>query len=411
MSSKVNVGIAQIAGPVVQAGSLSQVHLRDLPEGCVDTLMMHVDFNLKSTSDAFTLVVSDGAAEGGDDLDDLLDALLTYLSLFWDGSTTAFNGLSPSQLRTALLLLTRRDIDGTVVNGGAVPASGEAAAAFRATLSLPVALTKILEDGDTFAQGTDRLRDGRIDIKFASSITPNVVLTNGTAAVSGLSINMAAQYDGGQASEVGPTWRAERVAGIKTGSELFPEATRLFLADAAPLAGNPATAFSFLGYRNAQPRDFASRFQRDWAEDVGSYDLTKRLTPLIFPARRAKLADYAASVDKSFVWQVLSSSATLTKWEITAQPRSADAAAAVHQIVGKGGSTRIQYVRPRGAAMGERIQPALAGLAKTRTVPASMATTGAKVASPRQAATRTAADGSKANKVAAKRMAMYRGAK
>ena len=365
----VNIGTSRLAGPALQAGAVSQVQLRDLDPGYVDCLRIHVAFGLVDHANPgapFALAVSNGAAEGVDDCDLLLNGLFTNLSLYWESGNVAFNGLTPAQLRTWLIAANRRDIEGTLTNARQVPAHAGPALAIRATLTIPVSLRQYFDDGDVTGRGSHSLESGRIEFLSTASLTPAIVLTNGTADVSGLSVTIGVQYGDGDASDCGATWRVRRILGLKAQSERFVAATRIFMADVLTSATNTATAYSFLGFRNASPADLGSRFQSDRLQDGGGYDLTTRCTPLLFPSKKTQIADFANVASASFVWDVITPAATIGVYEAWLVDRDPSVAAAVAATIGKGGSVSHQAIYPRSIPTGGTIPGHLANIVKIR---------------------------------------------
>jgi hypothetical protein len=364
----VNIGNSRLAGPALVAGNASEVDLRDVDPGYIDCFRVRMNFTLCDTVNpgaGFAAVVLNGAAEGVDDTDRLLNAMYQNLSLYWESGNVAYNGLTPAQLRSMLIAMNRRDLEGNFVNGSLIPVHA-APAAFSITLSVPVSLRQFFDDGDVFGSGSHRMESGRFEFFSAATLTPTVVLANGSADVGGQSITISVQYGDGDASDMGATWRARRVLGLKAQSERFVGATRIFMADVLPVAANTNTAYSFLQYRNTSPRDFADRFQSERLNDGGGYDLTARLTPLLFPSKRSTLDDFTNVASASFVWDVTGPNVNLGIYEIWAVDRDARVAAEVNATVGKGGNTNATHIYPRSIPEGGNIPAHMANLVKIR---------------------------------------------
>ena len=383
----VNFGGTRMSTTNLAASGLSQAHLRDLSEGYVDHFNVHITMGLvQSTSGGgFNAVVTAGATEGTDDLDLLLNGLFSSMSLYWEAGNVAYNGLTPAQLRTALILFNRRDLEGTFVNGSTIPTGGGGAAtAFRVTLPIPVSLRNYFMDGDITGSGTHRMYDGRFDFNVGSSLTPSIVLHGGTAVVSSLAVNIGVAYGDGDASDTGPTWRVRRPGNLKYIGEKFPQATRIGLLDMTANAATDVTAYSFLGYRTVAPADFASRWQADRQRDGGGYDLSARCVPLIFPAPNAKLLDFTNVAEAEWTWDVITTDSAATIMDIWLVNPDPSTFQTVSTKTGHGGATTTTVIRPPSFGQGDSIPTHLAGMVKYR-ARAGKTGNGAVAASPVQA--------------------------
>ena len=367
----VNIGGARLQAPALVAGSMAQVNLRDMDPGYVDCFYVHLGYGLLSTGAAFNASVSSGAAEGADDLDKLLNAFFSSTSLYWESGNVAWNGLTPAQLRTALILFNRKDLLGTFINGVSVPISSGAATTFRTTLRIPVSLAAYFTAGDVFGSGTDRMVDGRFEFNVGPSLTPTVVLANGSAVVSGLQLTMEVQYSDGDRSDTGPTWRIRRPANLKATGEKFPAATRIGLFDMTANAATHVTAYSFLGYRNTSVAAMFSRFQSERLNDGGGYDLTARGIPLIFAGKDSQLVDFSNVAEAEWTWDVITSDSALTVMEIwSVGADSATASAVATKVAGGAGApVTVNTIRSNGQAPGQALPSTLAGMVKTRATP------------------------------------------
>ena len=372
----VNFGGTRMSTTALTAGGLAQAHFRDLEDGHVDRFNVNISLGLKDNAGGgFNAVVSSGAAEGSDDLDVLLAAIFTNLSLYWETSNVAFNGLTPSQLRTLLILFNRRDFEGTFINGAAIPANNGAATTFRIAIPVPVSLRNYFEDGDITGRGATCMSEGqgRFDFNMASSLTPTAVLHSGTAVVSALSVYIGVNYSDGDTSDCGPSWRARRPTNLKYIGEKWPSATRIGVLDMTANAATDVTAYSFLSYRNVPPSEFTSRWQADRLRDGGGYDLSARCVPLIFPSPGTKFLDFANIASAEWSWDVISTNTAATVMDVWMMDPDPVTVGQVNGKVGHGGTTAETIIRPPSFGSADSVPPALAGMVKHRFRPGKVA--------------------------------------
>ena len=382
----VNFGGTRMSTSTLTASGLSQAHLRDLSEGYVDHFNVHITMGLvqSTAGGGFSAVVTAGATEGTDDMDLLLNGLFSSMSLYWEAGNVAYNGLTPAQLRTALVLFNRRDLEGTFINGAAIPTGGGSATSYRITLPIPVSLRNYFEDGDIFGSGTHRMYDGRFDFNVGTSLTPTIALHSGSAVVSSLAVNIGVAYGDGDASDTGPTWRVRRPGNLKYIGEKFPACTRIGLLDMTANASTDVTAYSFLGYRTVTPADFASRWQADRQRDGGGYDLSARCVPLIFPSPGTKLLDFTNVTGAEWTRDVISTDAAATIMDVWAVDPDPVTFQTVASKTAHGGATTTTVIRPHSFSQGDSVPTHLAGLVKYRARPGKLAT-GAHASTPVQA--------------------------
>jgi hypothetical protein len=381
-------GAGKMGGVALSAGGTVSQDFRNVPKGAISRLMLTVSMGLKSSAGAFAAVVGTGGSatsEGTDDIDLLMNACFSLLALYWDASTLAF-ALTPAQLRTVFGLLNQRDLDGTLVNGSSVPTSAGAATTYKIVLPIPVSLDTYFEDGGLFANGSHRLSEGRLDYTCTSSLTPSVVLANGTAVVSGLSVSIDAETGAGTEADVGMTWSVKRLANLPTSYEL-DDALRLAILDTTPVNTNAASSYNVAEYELQAPSTLGAFYQAQRLRS-GGYDITARCTPLDWIRQSTKFLDLNGRLNRRNKLEAVSGVSSLTVYDIQAKPAPATAVQSVSQKVGAGGPVTIVHPSPASLPPGTQVPAHLATFLPSRISPGAQA--GGNVAnSPEHAAQRT----------------------
>lgn len=340
-------------------------------------------FSLISTAAAFALNILTGqsaGAVGSDDVDTLMDALISTIKMQMDAELQ--QGIfKPSVWRRILGYLNTRDFTGSFIAGGNVPASNTSPQKFVLIMNFPVSLETLFADGQMFNNGSARMASGRFELQMGSSLTPTVVLTHGSAVVSSLSENLNVFYGAGQAGDVGHVWQAEALNGIPNTWELG-KSFRLGLFDQLSPASNTGSNIIVEDYINIDPFSLQSQFQND-RYPMGGYDVSQALTPYIWLKQKETFLEYAARTDKRHYIQVPTGVSQLNLYDIWSQPPSESIAARVAQAVGGGGPTHTSLVAPP-TMTGLQIPPGVASLVPLRVLPgtAPAAMQGATAKSP-----------------------------
>ncbi len=363
-------GGGRMGGVALSAGGTVTQLFRNVPKGSVERLLLTVALSLKSSGSAFNAVVSTGAsaaAEAIDDLDLLLNAIFSRFTIYWDKETMCGN-LTPAQWRTMFGMFNIHDFGGSLVNGVSVPASTGAATAFTCIITIPVSLARYFLDGGIFAQGSAHISQGSIDYTAGSSLTPSVVLANGTAAVSAVSVSLTAETGAGTAGDVGCLWKVSRTANLPT---IFPlpktNGFRVFLGEGTPAATFAATDVSVGPWERIPPANYASKYKSERIPQ-GGFDVTARLTPYLYMDRDKRFLDFAALMDELTVDAATGASAQIL-YDVTGLPPSASAQRDVAQQIGAGGPVSQSYPSPASIPPGTPVPPELAAFLKVRIVP------------------------------------------
>lgn len=387
-------GGGRIGGVALTAGGMTPQPFTALTRGPIGSLQLLVTFTLISTGSTFVLVVDTGssaASEGTDDLDIIMNAIYTKLSLYADSQTLQGNEGMP-RWRTWLGVANIRDFIGNLLNGSSVPASGGTAKTFQLIIQFPYSLRDYFADGDVWHQGSTRLRDGRFEHTIGSSLTPNVVLANGTATVGGLSIQVFPKACGGTENDVAPTWQLTSPTGVQTVYDL-DSTQRCFLAFQQTAGTVGLTLPIDVGPYDRTP---AGQFQAYYqAENLvySGFDATQRCLPLLFIGRTRTFQDFLANLGEVVHIDAASTNlSTLSLIDVKVLPVSPSGAQNVAQVVGAGGPISAATIGPPS---GQAVPTALAHLAPTRYVPGQ---SGAKNAT--TLAHPAAAAGAQSNKVA-----------
>lgn len=359
-------GGGRMGGVALAAGVDVPQDFRNCPEGPIDSMFLTIAVSGKASgAGSFALVVAtEGSAtsEGSDDLDDMMDALFTSLTMYLDPAHMMFS-LTPSRLRTILGLFNQRDIAGTFLNAATVNGSGGANATYNIVIRIPISLASYFEDGTIFQNGSHRVKTGSM-IYRAAALTPTVVLSNGSFVVSGFSVSIRAQTGAGSASDVGMSWSIKRLSGLPTDYAMSP-GMRLGVLDTQTVTANTVTAYNFDGFDLFTPSDFGSRYQTDRLQD-GGYDITARATPLLFIERSRKFMDFLAHVGKEYTVSAVSGVSSQSFYDVQAHPVPPAIVEDVSVKVGGGGPVSLANPTPPSLPPGARIPPALSGLLPVR---------------------------------------------
>jgi hypothetical protein len=392
-------GGGKVGGVSLAAATMVPQDFRAMPHVCVRDLLLTVNLSVKNAAAATTnLVISTGASaasEGTDDLDLILNAIFTNLTMFWDEDTMAFS-LSPAQLRTVLGLFNQRDFAGSVqalTVANSVPATGSSAKAVTVVINIPVSLKKYFEDGDIFKNGSRRLSGGSIQYTCGSSLTPSVVCANATIAVSGVSVNLYALAGSGTEDDVGNLWKIERKASLPTIYE-FDGRPRLAMLDVTVAGSNVVSAYNIGPFGLVDPTTLQGKFQIE-SLPQGGFDITNRCTPLITMDRWRKFLDFQAMMHAVTKIEAVSGVSSLTLYDVTAIVPSEQAVANVAQRAASGGPVQIEHPTPSSLPPGTSIPASVAHALPVRVRPAGSPHGGGSLhvaANPQAAAARVTAN-------------------
>ena len=350
----------------------------DMPRGLpISRIIQRISFNLISTGGAFSLAVDtagSAAAEGTDDLDVLLNALFALWYFEWSAGNPVGSAMTPAQWRTIFGCLNRRDFEGSFTNGASVPISSGSAKSFYVDIAFPVSLAFMFRGGGLTTRGTDSMRSATWQYTAGASVTPSVVLTNGTAAVSGLVISQVLFGGNGLGSDVGASWNITRRS-IDLPYN-FPQALRLAMIDTTPESSYNGAAISIWDYVNAAAKDFTTAFQQDILGVAGgAYDFSARGLPYYVLGPDDGLEALAARYGQPTTLQVASGFTSTTVYDLILQEPHAPTVAHVGQQVSPGANVAISRVLPNNSGpippelehfLPVRVQPAAAaGLSAT----------------------------------------------
>lgn len=365
------VGTVQYGGqrmggvPLVAGGQVTQ-NFNALPKGAIETIYLTFQFNGISTAAAFPAVVTTGptgAAEGVDDLDLVINGVFARWNLFWTAADQC-GTLTPAQWRTVFGYLNQRDFGGTFVNAVSVPAAGGAATTFQITIPIPVSLIRLFEDGGVFRNGSLRLQEGQIDYVGNASITPTIVLSGGSIVISAPSISLTAETGPGSESDIGPLYRVDRPAGLPTVYDL-PPATRLGVLESQPVPTSTVTNWNVNGYALWTPAEFGVQYQSQRLY-AGGYDITQRVTPLIWVEQHRKLHEFAPHMNQALHYDAVAGVATVTLYDIKVITPLPSEAERVSIATGGGAGVSIERPTPASLPPGSKVPSFLAPLLPIR---------------------------------------------
>lgn len=360
-------GGGRLGGVALSAGGLVEQNFLNMPVGPIALLYLIFAFSLKSSGSSFTLVIDTGssaAAEGTDDMDLLLNALMTTLTIYADPQSLQ-GAMSLPQWRTVLGLFNIRDFDGSLTNGSTVPSSGSSATAFTVAVPIPYDLSNYFFDGSVFHQGSTRLSLGEFDYTSGASLTPSVVCANGTAVVSAYSISVFAQAGRGTEHDVGAVWQVKRLLNLPTVYD-FDVGERLGMLMTTPASTNGASAVNVGPYELWTPAQFQAQYQSEQLWQGSGFDITARCTPILWIARNRRLQDFLSSLGESIRVDVVSGLSALSVYDIKALPASPDLVQQVSTKVGAGGPVSTATLSPPS---GQNVPSAIQPLANQRILP------------------------------------------
>lgn len=287
-----NNGTGFVATVVLPAsGGPAPTVLLPIQPGVIDTLAWIVNFSLLSTGSAFTASVDPTESEGSDDLDIILNSLFPAMTYQIDEAEFPFFGLLPSQYRTEVIKLLRRDFSSTLKAGSSIPASTGTAARFSVTIPIPFTLFDRLQDPQLFSQGSDRIKRGIFTPTYVAPAVTGSLLHGGTAVVSAVTSRIDSFGHAGAPSQVGHSWRIERLLGLPNPASL-PPAIRLDLSDETPAGASsvPSEGFTIQGeddLRMIGPIGLAQRADAA-LNPAGGVSAAGRSTQMLFLSRDAK---------------------------------------------------------------------------------------------------------------------------
>lgn len=388
-------GGGKLGGVALSAGAMVPQDFRALPHTSIRDLVLSVNFSVRNAANSTTnLSISTGssaASEGTDDLDLIMNAIFTTLTVYWDPQNMAF-ALTPAQLRTILGLFNQRDFAGAIQGlsaANAVPASSSSAKATSVVIDIPISLKKFFEDGDIFKSGSRRLNDGSIQYTAGASLTPAVVCANATINVTAVSVNLYALAGAGDENDVGNLWKVERKASLPTIYEFDPR-PRLCMLDTAPASTNAVSSYNIGPFGLVDPTTLQGKYQMEQLP-AGGFDITARCTPLFYPDKWRKFLDFQAVLGEVTKIEAISGVSTLTLYDIIMIPPTQEAVQSVAQRAGAGGPVNLEHPTPSSLPPGTAVPPALVHALPTRITPPSGGSSGGSVhraANPAAAAAR-----------------------
>jgi hypothetical protein len=357
--------------------------------GCIGSMNLRLNFSIISAGAAFVasvLTAQSAAAEGVDDTDVITAAIASALSWRIDASTYLFQNFTMPQLRTILGALNQRDFTGTFLNGASIPISSGAAKGYSIEITIPLSLAGYLNDGENFAQGSERIKSGSAIVNFSNPST-GIVLTNGTATLSAVTMTIETIGVVGQPTDLGPTWHAERNLNYPNTVSLKP-APRLFLADILPAATNPVAEN---GYTVTGQEDLPlvgvsfldNRYQQQ-KQPVGGYDITQRCTPIYFMRTNTPTTEWPIPMRPTIAAPTASN---LGFYDVQIVVDEGQAVMDVATAAGgNAGGVSISHVAPRSLAGGGTVPAAAAPYTRKQVTPG-----GSNPVSPAKAAATAAA--------------------
>lgn len=388
-------GQVNLGGVGLSAGVPNvKTFLDSMPKGIpVGRIAQRFAFTLISTAAAFNLAVDSqgsAAAEGVDDTDILLNALFSQWYYEWSAGKPVGSSMTPAQWRTIFGAISRRDFEGSFANGISVTATGGTPRALYIDVLFPVSMATMFQGGGMTTRGSDAMRTASWQYSAGSSLTPTVVLTNGSAIVGGLSISLVLYGGLGTGGDVGPTWQITRRNSLPLPYD-FPEANRLALLDTTPGSSYSGAAISFWDYVNAAPADFTTRFQSDILGVSGAvYDISARVLPYYIIKPDDSVNILSTRYGKPTRLEVASGITSTSVYDLTLEEPHAATVATVGQTVGGGGAVATTRVQPHG--LDEGLAETLMHLAPIRIAPAAAASKGSNVHANAQSAASGVAD-------------------
>lgn len=379
-----------MGGISLQANGSNPQNFRNISPGPVSRFLLEIDVSLKSSAAAFALVVDTGqsaAGEGVDDLDLLLNGIFSRWIWWWDGMIQAFN-LTPAQLRTQLGVFNKRDFVGSIINGASVPISSGSATAFKILIWVPVALDNLFLDGNMFISGSKRLEDGQVQYNVGASLTPSIVLANGTAAVSGVGVDLKTEGGAGTEGDVGNTWVIDRLLGLPTTFQ-FDNRPIILLADILASSANGGTSITAQDFTNWSPSAFQAFFQQLTMPYGAGFDASARATYYLFPGPNAKASDLVARFAKGAPrLQIAAGVSSISVTQVSMEGVKPEIVQSVSHKVGGGGDVALIHITPHASPSGSKVPDAVAAFLPLRIVAKSEAPAGAQTVSAAGAATK-----------------------
>lgn len=258
---------------------------------------------------------------GNDDIDNLVNALF--------GTAVQQINLGVGRILTDQMTMVQLRTLFGVLNGGQdfhsrnlidyqiiYPSSASGVQPYNLDITIPISLDDYVAGGEVFAQGTNSVRDGTLQLNFTSAASYTNV-AGATINLTGYVYTLFANYIWeGDGSWVGPTWRATRQA-YGGNVPLLKPGHYLFISDSSTQTGNgtggagfnatTVTLYNFHGQWNGDqnsPAFLRADFQLDRNKYAQMYDIGERTVPIITmdindDLRRFPLAKKAQTVDAS----------------------------------------------------------------------------------------------------------------
>jgi hypothetical protein len=262
------------------------VLLSGIPAGEVHGLEFNFSGTGISSAAAFNFKNPSGSnklARSSDDVDKLLAFIFSNATWNLDGSFKIFEALDVTILRTFLSFILALDflVSGLCVDGTSVPISSGAAAAFGFTIYLPLSLRDaLLEDGDLFKQGSDRVSKGYVRWNIAA-IAGNVVLGNGTMTVAAMAWSANVIFDAqGAKTYVGPTYKLQDRPNLQSDSPILDAGARFFLLDDGTTYTGNYTASAPVELDQVPKAVLINAFNRSQRRNSSDENSCARATPL-----------------------------------------------------------------------------------------------------------------------------------
>lgn len=354
---------------LVASGEVSQ-SLQSCPKGPIAALLVSIGFSIKNNTGAgaaFDLVVStegSAAAEGTDDMDLILNTIITRLAYFMDPSTLV-GTLTLPQWRTVLGLLNRRDLGGTLVNGADAAANASSALPYTVVMRIPISLAQHFMDGNIFQNGSERIKTGELRYTGGANVTnPTVVLAGGTGLLSAISVSVSVETGAGTENDIGNAWSVSRQSGYATRVELDSR-PRIALLDTTPAASNAATAVNVGEFSLQSPALLAARFQMGRLA-LGGFDITARCTPYQWWEPERVLMDFLTSMGKPVVLESISGVTSFSLYDVVMVPPPPVEVERIGNLVGGGGPLTLSHPTPRSLPPGSPVPAALTALLPIR---------------------------------------------
>lgn len=284
MGSQVTQGEKNLGAPNgLVGGGVATLSLRGMDPGAIKHFIVELMFTLISTGAAFNNEILQGASAAAVGVDDL-DALLLSLTPSWylqvEGETFQYGPIDPRFLRRVLAYFNNADMNVYPGNGTSIPASNGTAAAYKVTAIIPEDLTDLMMDGDIFHQGSVRMETGQFGWTLGASLTPSVVLANGTATVGAFAMNVRVRYGSGSAGDVGPLWQVftNNVNNVWRFDDGQP---RLALFDQLKPISNPGSGITINETSNTDVQSLSANYAQD-RQQAGQYAVNAAFTPYLW---------------------------------------------------------------------------------------------------------------------------------